>query len=62
MREIHKSLCLAKQFLWLQQLESILVEFHVVILAKAQSQELELGTKSLRVGSQLRQKDQFDQQ
>lgn len=37
----------AKQFLWLRQLESITVDFHIVISLEAQLLKLELWTKSL---------------
>jgi hypothetical protein len=43
-------------------LESIIVDFHIVISAEAQLLELELGTKSLVLGRGARKKETlFDQ-
>lgn len=52
--QIHKSLCLAKQLLLLQELESITVDFHIVMLGQSQPLELELGTSHLHWAEGLR--------
>lgn len=48
--QIHKSFCLAKQFLWLRELESITVDFPIAMSAKSHLLGLELGNKSLALG------------
>ena len=48
--QIHKSFCLAKQFLWLQELESITVDFPIAMSAEPHLLRLELGNKSLALG------------
>lgn len=59
--QIHKSSCLAKQFLWLQELESITVDFPIAMSAESHLLELELGNKYLHWAERVRRKDPFDQ-
>lgn len=59
-QNVAKSICLAKQFLWQQQLESITGNFHIVMPAQSQLLELEFRKKSLELHTGAK-KDQFDQ-